>query len=116
MDLNIYNVIKNVRVTGKSSRLFDKLGKITFEVHSTANKVMVREAVEKIWNVKVANVRIMNVPGKNKVFARKTFKTADKKKAIITLKKGYKIELPGQFETMGTAAGSSAKGEETKGT
>ena len=116
MELSIYDIIKRVRVTGKSSHLFDKLGKLTFEVHPRSNKTMVKDAVEKIWNVKVAKVCIINVPGKNKVFARKQFKAADIKKAIITLKKGYKIDLPGQFESMGAAAGSNVKGEETKET
>ncbi len=62
---------------------------------------MVREAVEKIWDVKVDNVRMLTCPGKSKVFGKRTFKSSDKKKAVVTLKKGYKIDLPGHFETMG---------------
>ena len=115
MDIRVYDVIKKVLITGKSTDLFDKLGKITFEVHKDANKVMVREAVEKIWNVKVENVRIMKVKGKQKTFARRPFQTPDRKKAIITLKKGYKIDLPGQFESMGGAAGAEQKAVAAKG-
>jgi large subunit ribosomal protein L23 len=101
MELSIYDIIKRKLATEKSQDMFRKFGKLTFEVHKAANKIMVREAVEKIWDVKVDNVRIVSCPGKNKVFARKNFKSPDRKKAIITLKKGYKIDLPGHFETMG---------------
>lgn len=112
MDLSIYDIIKKVSVTSKSRALFDKLGKITFEVHKQANKITVRKAVEKLWDVKVDNVRVMNVKGKNKTFSRRKFQTSDIKKAIVTLKPGYKIELPGQFETMGVASASEAKPKE----
>ena len=108
MDLSIYDIIKKISVTDKSRSLFDKLGKITFVVHHTANKIMIKQAVEKLWEVKVKDVRVMNVKGKKKIFARRSFQSSDRKKAIITLKPGYKIELPGQFESMGIANGSEA--------
>lgn len=109
MDLNVYDIIKRISVTDKSRDLLDKLGKITFVVHKAANKIMIKKAVEKIWDVKIRDVRVMNVKGKNKVFSRKKFKSSDIKKAIITLKPGYKIELPGQFESMGLASGAEAE-------
>jgi large subunit ribosomal protein L23 len=114
MDIRVYGVIKSICMTTKSQHLFHKYGKITFEVNKLANKVLIRDAVEKVWEVKVENVRIINLPGKVKVFARKKFKTPGKKKAIVTLKKGYKIELPGQFESMGSA-GSNVISEDSKG-
>ena len=46
---------------------------------------------------------MITCPGKSKLFGRKTFKSSDRKKAIITLKEGYKIELPGHFEMMGAS-------------
>lgn len=101
MELSIYDIIKRRIITQKSVDLYKKFGKLTFEVHKDANKIMVREAVEKIWDVKVDNVRIMNYEGKNKLFGRRAFKSPDLKKAMVTLKSGYKIELPGSFETMG---------------
>ena len=101
MELSVYDIIKKRIITEKSLELFKKHGKITFEVNKHANKIMIRGAVEKIWDVKVDNVRVLSIPGKSKVFARKTFHTPARKKAVVTLKKGYKIELPGQFETMG---------------
>jgi len=112
MDMSLYEVIKSICMTGKSQLMFHKFGKITFEVNKLANKVLVRDAVQKIWDVKVDNVRVINLPGKRKVFARRVFDTPGKKKAIVTLKKGYKIDLPGQFESMGAP---SVKSEGSKG-
>jgi large subunit ribosomal protein L23 len=108
MDLSIYDVIKDISISDKSRALFDKLGKITFEVHKDANKIMIRNAAEKIWNVKIKDIRVMNVKGKQKTFGRRIFQSPGKKKAIVTLKPGYKIDLPGQFESMGVA-GSKEK-------
>lgn len=101
MELNFYDIIKKPVITSRSVELFRKLGKVTFEVHKDANKILIKQAVEGIWAVKVANVCIVNVPGKAKSFARKVFMTPGRKKAIVTLKKGYKIEIPGMLETMG---------------
>ena len=100
MELSVYSIIKKVMITEKSTDLFKRLGKLTFQVHKDANKIMIKQAVEKIWDVKVDNVRVVTTPGKARSFARNFFRTPDRKKAIVTLKKGYKIDLP-QFETIG---------------
>lgn len=100
MELNIFDIVKRPLMTTKTMDLYKKLGQYTFEVHTSANKVMVRDAVRKLWNVEVDKVRIVNISGKNKSFSRRAYQTSDRKKAIITLKKGYKIEIPGMFETM----------------
>lgn len=112
MELSIYDIIKKRIITEKSDNLFRKFGKYTFEVHTYANKIMVRDAVEKIWDVKVDNVNIVSIPGKSKSFGRKVFKSPDRKKAIITLKKGYKIDLPGHYETMGVPENAGKKDKE----
>ncbi len=113
MELNIYDVIKRAISTPKSIDLHKKLGQIVFEVDKHANKPLVKSAVEKIWNVKVDKVRIINLKGKNKEFGRRYFTTKGLKKAIVTLKKGYSIELPGQFETMGVS-NTEAKSEKSE--
>lgn len=109
MELSVYDIIKRIIITEKSADLFKRFGKITFEVHKESNKVMIRQAVEKVWNVKVKNVHVIKCPGKNKLFGRKAFKSPDRKKAMVTLKEGYKIELPGHFETMGATEGPVEK-------
>ena len=99
----MYDLIKKAIITEKSLELFNKFGKVTFEVDKAANKAMVKDAVEKIWSVKVDSIAIINLKGKNKLYARRPFSSSGRKKAIVTLKKGYKIDLSGQFETMGVA-------------
>jgi len=98
MELNIHDIIKGVVFTSKSTQCYAKLGKITFHVHTKANKIMVKKAVEKIWDVKVDSVRVIALPGKVRRFKGNRFYTGSKKKAIITLKKGFKIDLPGHTD------------------
>jgi large subunit ribosomal protein L23 len=87
-----------VVTTNKSAELHSKYGQITFFVNKLANKVVIRQAVEKIWDVKVEAVRVINAPSKTRTFARKEYQMAGRKKAIITLKSGYKIDVPGMYE------------------
>ena len=100
MELSLFDVIKRPVMTSKSIELYQKFGQVTFEVNIQANKIDVRRAVEKIWGVQVADVRMLRTAGKVKSFARREFTTSAKKKAIVKLKPGYKIDLPGMFEGM----------------
>ena len=115
MELSVFDIIKKPVITSKSVELYKKLGQITFEVNTTANKIDVRQAVEKIWNVKVASVSTANTSGMKKIFGRKRFVSSDKKKAVVTLKKGYKIEIPGMFEAMGVVEVAPEHEIETEG-
>ena len=83
-------------VTEKSNILQtinEKNPKYVFEVSDDSNKIEIRNAVEKIFNVKVKSVNTVNVKGKLKKVRFKEGKKKDRKKAIITLKEGFKIEL-----------------------
>lgn len=60
-------------------------GKYTFEVNKKATKVDVKRAVEKLFNVKVLKVNTINVSGKEKRVGRSIGKTADWKKAIVSI-------------------------------
>jgi large subunit ribosomal protein L23 len=118
MELGIYDIIKGIVLTPKSTIEYRKLGKITLQIHRAANKAMVKNAVEKIWDVKVDSVNVVTVPGKTKRFSGKSFVTSKRKKAIVTLKKGYKIELPGHVdvgtETPPPQFAAGARGGEEK--
>jgi large subunit ribosomal protein L23 len=109
MELSIYDIIKRPTLTDKSINLYKKLGQYTFEVHQDANKGTIRNAIEKLWNVKVDKVRLIRIKGKSKSFNHKEFIQPSRKKAIVTLKKGYKIEIPGTFESMTQEHPASAK-------
>ena len=66
--------------------------KYTFWVNPAANKIEIRNAVEKLFKVHVEEVRTMNVNGKEKRVGRHVGRTSDRKKAIVTLKAGETIE------------------------
>lgn len=99
MELGHNDIIKQVVLTPKSTDLYKKFRKITLDVHPDANKIMIRGAVEKVWNVKVDTVRVITIPGKARRYGKNAFKSPDRKKAIITLKGGYSIDLPGHYES-----------------
>ncbi len=95
--VDVYRVIKRPLVTEKGTRQKQKANQLAFEVDRRANKIMVRNAIETIFKVKVVNVTIMNVMGKERRVGRNVGKKADWKKAIVRLAPGEHIE---SFEGM----------------
>ncbi len=88
-------IIKSLRLTEKSNALSSELGQYTFEVFKDTSKGGIKAAVEKVFDVKVASVNVINMPGKAKR-NRKTGKSSGGsgfKKAIVTLRKGDAIEI-----------------------
>ena len=79
--------------TEKGHDLKEKNNQVAFRVDRRANKVQVKEAVEKIFKVKVKSVNIMNVQGKKRRMGRFVGKRADWKKAVVTLHPGETIEI-----------------------
>lgn len=88
-----YDVIKRPIITEKTNTQKDTANQVTFEVDARANRIEVQRAVEKIFNVKVAETRTMHVRGKFKRRGRILGKRRDWKKAIVTLKPGERIEF-----------------------
>jgi LSU ribosomal protein L23P len=87
-----YTIIRNPHVTEKSIDATNA-GKYTFVVAPDANKIEIRQAIEAIFNVKVEKVNTVNVRGKTRRRGRTQGKTADWKKAIVTLAPGNTIDL-----------------------
>lgn len=83
-------------VTEKSERIRENQNQYTFRVKKEVNKIQIRKAVEKLFNVKVEKVRVMNFLGKPKRMGVFLGKRSDWKKAVVTLKKGEKIESLGR--------------------
>ena len=79
-------------VTEKSTALAEQ-GKYVFLVDKRANALMIKEAVEEFFSVKVKQVNIGKVFGKKKRVKYNFGKTPSRKKAIVTLYPGYKIDL-----------------------
>ncbi len=90
--MHLYEVLRRPLITEKNTDLQAK-GKYVFEVAKAANKQMVKQSVEKAFNVKVMAVNMMTVPGKMRRMGRRAVLTPSWKKAIVTLKPGDKIEL-----------------------
>lgn len=93
---HITDVLKKPVLTEKSLLLQQNENKYTFDVDLTANKTEVKVAVEKMFDVKVESVNIMNVKPKTKRMGRYVGKTKRIRKAIVKLKEGYSINLFGE--------------------
>jgi large subunit ribosomal protein L23 len=90
------DVIKRPIITEASTALMED-NKYVFEVDKRANKIEIRQAVEKIFGVKVASVHTMRTPGKKKRVGRYVGMTSEKKKAIVQLTQESKsIEIFGE--------------------
>jgi large subunit ribosomal protein L23 len=90
---NYRNVIKSPIITEKSAGLAQTQNTITFSVDVNANKTQVKQAIEKVFDVKVEKVNIINVKPKRKRVGRYLGKTNKVKKAIVKLQEGSSIEL-----------------------
>ncbi|CCY28063.1 MAG: 50S ribosomal protein L23 [Candidatus Faecisoma sp.] len=89
---NYRDIIKGPIMTEKSSNLAqDNI--ITLSVDVKANKTQIKQAVEKVFNVKVESVNTINVRPKKKRVGKYTGYTNKVKKAIVKLKEGSSIEL-----------------------
>lgn len=87
------DIIRRPIITENSTELMED-GKYTFEVDIRANKVEVKKAVEKIFDVKVKKVNTLRTARKLKRYGRYSGMTAEKKKAIVTLTEDSKpIEI-----------------------
>ena len=90
-----HDVLIRPLITEKSTRLIE-VGQYTFEVHREANKIQIREAVEKTFNVKVKAVNTLNMPRKTRRRGRVVGTVPGWKKAVVTLQEGQTIDI---FET-----------------
>jgi large subunit ribosomal protein L23 len=88
---NLYQVVRRPLITEKSSALKDAQRTVAFEVHRDATKPEIKSAIEKLFSVKVADVRVANMHGKVKRPGRFVGRRPDWKKAYVVLKKGEKM-------------------------
>ena len=91
---DIFDVIQTASLTEKASLLSEKQNKYVFRVAPGANKIQIKQAVEKLFNKKVVAVNTANYAGKKKRERRADFgRKPHWKKSIVTLKEGDKIDL-----------------------
>lgn len=86
-------IIINPLISEKSMDLIQNNNTYTFRVDADANKIEIRNAIEKIFDVKVVNVNTMNMRGKIRRLGRNEGKRPDWKKALIKLAAGDEIEV-----------------------
>ncbi len=109
MELSIYDIIQGPVVSDKAYQQNQKLQKLYLQVHMHANKPLVQDAVEKLFGVHVEKVAIIVRKGKRRM-TRSRIVTQDKtcKRAIVTLKPGYNINV---FGDVNAQAGVSTSAE-----
>ena len=90
---NYRDIIKAPIITEKSSDLAQNKNTFVFSVDVNANKTQIKQAIEKIFNVKVESVNTINVKPNKKRVGRYVGKTKRMKKAIVKLSEGSSIEL-----------------------
>ncbi|MDO4376727.1 MAG: 50S ribosomal protein L23 [bacterium] len=90
---NYRDIIKAPVITEKSSNIASDERKYVFKVDAKANKSQIKDAIEKIFKVKVESVNTVNVHPKKKRVGRYSGMTNKYKKAIVTLVNGNKIDL-----------------------
>lgn len=95
--MDTFEVIREPHITEKANLQKEGFGQVTLKVDRRANKIEIRQAVEKHLKAKVVEVKTMNIRGKRRRLGRNIGKKPDWKKAIVKLAPGAKIEF---FEGM----------------
>ena len=90
---NARDIIVRPLVTEKTIRSQEGGNTVVFEVRKGTNKIQIKQAIEEIFNVKVANVNVVNQKPKTKRMGRYVGKTNHRKKAYVELKDGYTIDI-----------------------
>jgi large subunit ribosomal protein L23 len=90
---------KPIVLTEKANRLREKTNQYAFEVSRTATKTAIKEAVQKLFNVKVTSVNTMVYRGKDRRMGRGYAKMQNWKKAVVTLKEGDSIDFFAETES-----------------
>ena len=89
----LYSVIRAPRVSEKTARLQEVSNQYVFEVATDATKADIKVAVEKLFDVKVEAVNVVNVKGKNKAFRFRQGRRGDWRKAYVKLAEGQSIDV-----------------------
>ena len=87
-----YDVIIGPVITEKAT-MASEHNKVVFNVRKTATKPQIKEAVEKLFDVKVKNVNTLTRKGKLKMFKNRVGQQSDVKRAIVTLEEGHRIDV-----------------------
>lgn len=92
-DAKLYSVIRAPRVSEKTVRAQEVSNQYAFEVATDATKADIKVAVEKLFDVQVKSVNVVNVKGKSKAFRYRNGRRGDWRKAYVTLAEGQSIDV-----------------------
>ncbi|MBB1088383.1 50S ribosomal protein L23 [Lysobacter sp. SG-8] len=92
-EAKLYTIIRAPRVSEKTARLQEVSNQYVFEVATDATKADIKAAVEKLFDVKVEAVNVVNVKGKAKAFRFRMGRRADWRKAYVKLADGQSIDV-----------------------
>jgi large subunit ribosomal protein L23 len=92
LDPRHYDVIVSPVITEKATALSEQ-NKVVFRVRHDATKPQIKEAVEKLFDVKVKSVNTLVTKGKVKMFRGTRGQRSDVKKAVVTLEEGQAIDV-----------------------
>jgi large subunit ribosomal protein L23 len=92
MDARHYDIIVAPVVTEKAT-VASEHNKVVFKVLSKATKPQIKDAIEKLFDVKVKSVNTLVRKGKTKVFRGQFGSQSDTKRAIVTLEEGHRIDV-----------------------
>ena len=91
----LYEIIRKPLITEKANLLKDEAQVVSFEVARTANKIEIKQAIEKAFDVKVKSVNTILLRGKTKRVGMNIGQRNNWKKAYVTLEKGHNIDFYG---------------------
>jgi large subunit ribosomal protein L23 len=98
--LSVEQILRRpIALTEKANRLREDANQVIFEVSREANKIQIKEAVQKLFNVKVKSVNTQVYRGKDRRMGRGYGKMQNWKKAIVTLKAGENIDFFAETES-----------------
>ena len=89
----IFQILRAPHISEKAAIVGDASNQHVFKVSTDAKKDEIKQAVEQMFNVKVAKVRTVNVKGKSKRHGVRMGKRSDWKKAYVSLEQGHEIDL-----------------------
>jgi len=89
---DLYDVLRSPVITEKAT-MASEYNQVMFNVARTATKLQIKEAVERLFTVKVKAVNTLNRKGKVKRFKGRVGKQSDFKRAIVTLEEGHAIDI-----------------------
>ena len=92
-DRRVFHILRSPHISEKAVLLGDFANQAIFKVATTARKSEIKAAVEQLFNVKVADVRTVNVNGKSKRMRMRQGRRKNWKKAYVSLQQGHEIDL-----------------------